>query len=155
MLNLTSQVSLNFVQRFQRRSRKCLGQSEAGVAIFASCQISANSVQRVQRSRKCLSISEARSAILFSHRPPEQYKPCRGCRHLASSQVSLNFVQLFQRRNRTCEKLTTDDRQRMITIMHLNLPPVRTPGVQVENTSSVSTACRNRRRYIAIVAETA
>ena len=38
-------------------------------------------------------------------------------------------------------------------------PPVRTPGVQVENTSSVSPACRKRRlkgrRYIAIVADTA
>ena len=37
--------------------------------------------------------------------------------------------------------------------------PVRTPGVQVENTSSVSPACRKRRlkgrRYIAIVADTA
>ena len=38
-------------------------------------------------------------------------------------------------------------------------PPVRTPGVKVENTSSVSPACRKRRlkgrRYIAIVADTA
>ena len=38
-------------------------------------------------------------------------------------------------------------------------PPVRTPGVQVENTSSVSPACRKRRlkghRCIAIVADTA
>ena len=37
--------------------------------------------------------------------------------------------------------------------------PVRTPGVQVENMSSVSPACRKRRlkgrRYIAIVADTA
>ena len=37
--------------------------------------------------------------------------------------------------------------------------PVRTPGVSVENTSSVSPACRKRRlkgrRYIAIVADTA
>ena len=39
------------------------------------------------------------------------------------------------------------------------MPPVRTPGVLVENTSSVSPACRKRRlkgrRYIAIVADTA
>ena len=31
---LSCQVSLNSVQRFQRRSRKCLSQSEAGAAIF-------------------------------------------------------------------------------------------------------------------------
>ena len=76
------QVSLNSVQRFQRRSRKCLSQSEARAAILffrsarktqtwgcwdlASCQVSMNSVQRFQsRSRKCLSQSEARAAILF------------------------------------------------------------------------------------------
>ena len=39
------------------------------------------------------------------------------------------------------------------------MSPVRTPGVYVENTSSVSPACRKRRlkgrRYIAIVADTA
>ena len=39
------------------------------------------------------------------------------------------------------------------------LSPVRTPGAKVENTSSVSPACRKRRlkerRYIAIVADTA
>ena len=74
------QVSLNSIQRFQRGSRKCLGQSEARAAILffrsaqkhklgrgrsdlASCQVLLNSVQR--RSRKCLSQSEARAAILF------------------------------------------------------------------------------------------
>ena len=77
------QVSLNSVQQFQRRSRKCLGQSEARSAILffwsarkqnlgrghrdlASCQVLLNSVQWFQRrSRKCLSQSEARAAILF------------------------------------------------------------------------------------------
>ena len=78
------QVSLNSVQRFQRRSRKCLSQSEARAAILffsdrpekhklgrgrwdlASCQVSLNFIQRFQRrSRKCLSQSEARAAILF------------------------------------------------------------------------------------------
>ena len=77
------QVSLNSVQRFQRRSRKCLSQSEARAAILffrsaqkhklgrgrwdlASYQVSLNSVQRFRRrSRKCLSQSEARAAILF------------------------------------------------------------------------------------------
>ena len=60
------QVSLNSVQRFQRRSRKCLSQSEASAAIFfsnrpkkhklgrgrwdlASYQVSLNSVQQFQR----------------------------------------------------------------------------------------------------------
>ena len=65
------QVSLNSVQRFQRRSRKCLSQSEARAAnLFfrsarkhklgrgrwdlASCQVSLNSIQRFQRrSWKC------------------------------------------------------------------------------------------------------
>ena len=77
------QVSLNSVHRFQRRSQKCLSQSEARAAILffrssgknklgrgrwdlASCQVSLNSVKRFQRrSRKCLSYSEARAAILF------------------------------------------------------------------------------------------
>ena len=79
----TCQVSLNSIQRFQRRSRKYLSQSEArrpscfsdrpekhklgrGCWDLASCQVSLNSVQRFQRrSRKCLSQSEARAAILF------------------------------------------------------------------------------------------
>ena len=78
------QVLLNSVQRFEKRSRKQLSQSEAKAAILffsdrqkkkhthklgrgcwdlASCQVSLNSVQRLQgRSWKCLSQSEA---ILF------------------------------------------------------------------------------------------
>ena len=77
------QVSLNYVQRFQRKSRKCLSQSEArrpycfldrhkkhklgrGRWDLASCQVSLNSVRQFQkRSRKCLSKSEARATILF------------------------------------------------------------------------------------------
>ena len=78
------QVSLNSIQRFLQRSRKCLSQSEARAAILlfpdwpekhkrgrrhwelASCQVSLNSVQRfLQISRKCLSQAEARAAILF------------------------------------------------------------------------------------------
>ena len=77
------QVSLNSVQRFKRRSKKCLSQSGARAAILffrsapkhkigighrdvAFCQVSLNSVQRFQRRcRKCLSQSEARAAILF------------------------------------------------------------------------------------------
>ena len=77
------QVSLNSVQWFQRRSWKCLSQSEArrpscfsdrpekhkfgrGHWDLASCQVSLNYLQRFQRrSRKCLSQSKARAAILF------------------------------------------------------------------------------------------
>ena len=83
--NLASyQVSLNSFQRFQRRSGKCLSQSEARAAILffpislkntnvvegidslLPVKFRWNSVQRfLQRSRKCLSQSEARAAILF------------------------------------------------------------------------------------------
>ena len=77
------QVSLNSIQQFQRRSRRCLSQSEARAAILfsnrpekhklgrghwdlASCQVLLNFVKRFQRrSRKCLSQSKARAAILF------------------------------------------------------------------------------------------
>ena len=77
------QVLLNSIQQFQRRSRKCLSQSEARAAILfsdrpqkhklgreywdhASCQVSLNSVWRFQRrSKKCLSQSEVRAPILF------------------------------------------------------------------------------------------
>ena len=67
----------------------------------------------------------------FSDRP-KKHKLCRGRWDLASCQVSFNSVQRFQRRSRKCEKLTTtdgrrtdgrttDDGQRMITIVHLSL----------------------------------
>ena len=77
------QVSLNSVQLFQRRSWKCLSQSEARTAILfpdrpekhklgrrcwdlASYPVSVNSVKWFQRrSPKCLSQSEARATILF------------------------------------------------------------------------------------------
>ena len=80
------QVSLNSVQWFQKRSRKCLSQSEAGLPSWfsnrkekqlvrgrwdlASRQVSLNSVRWFQRrSRKCLSQSEAGAAILVFDRP--------------------------------------------------------------------------------------
>ena len=87
----------------------------------ASCQVSLNSVQRFQtRSRKCVSQSEARAAILL-FRSAQKHKLGRGRWILASCQVSLNSVQWFQRRSRKYEKLTTtDDGQRMITIVHLS-----------------------------------
>ena len=52
---------------------------------------------------------------------PEKHNFGRGRWDLASSQVSLNSVQRFQRRSRKCENLTTDDGQRTITIVHLSL----------------------------------
>ena len=122
--NLASyQVLFNSVQRFQRRSRKCLSQSEARAAILFSdrpekhklgrgrwdlafCQISLNSVQRFQRrSRKCLSQSEARAVILF-FRSARKHKLGRGRWDLAFCQVSLNFVRRFQRRSRKCLSLS-------------------------------------------------
>ena len=77
------QVSFKFNQRFQRRRRKYLCQSETRAVILffrwpekhklcrgcwdlASWQVSLNSTQRFQRrSRKCLSQSESRATILF------------------------------------------------------------------------------------------
>ena len=76
------QVLFNSVQRFQRRSRKFLSQSEARAAIlfFRSTRKNTNLVEDVEillpvkvefrsrfqrRSRKYLSQSEARAAILF------------------------------------------------------------------------------------------
>ena len=56
----------------------------------------------------------------FSDRP-EKHKLGRGRCDLAFCQVSLNSVQRFQRRSRKYEKLTTDDGQRVITIVHLSL----------------------------------
>ena len=62
----------------------------------------------------------------FSDRP-EKHKLGRGRWDLASCQVLLNSVQRVQRRSRKCEKLTTDDGrttddgQRVITIVHLSL----------------------------------
>ena len=85
------QVSLNSIQRFQMRSRKCLSQSKTGAAILfsdrpekhklgrgrcdlASFQVSLNSVQRFQkRSKKYLSESEAGRPSCFSDRP-EKHK---------------------------------------------------------------------------------
>ena len=51
----------------------------------------------------------------------EKHKLGRRCWVLASCQVSLNFVQWFQRRSRKCGERRTDDGQRVITIVHLSL----------------------------------
>ena len=95
------QVLLNFVQRFHRRSRKCLSQSEARVAIlfFPISPKNTNLVEEV-----------------------EIYLPVK------FRQIPFGG---FRGEVRKCEKLTTtdgqddgrrtDDGQRMITIVHLSL----------------------------------
>ena len=126
--NLAScHVSLNSVQQFQRRSRKCLGQSEARAVIllfrlarkynlvedveillpvkfywipFSGFRGEVENVSANQRPGR---------SFCFSDRP-ERHKLGRGRWNLASSQVSLNSFKRFQRRSRKCEKLTTDGR---------------------------------------------
>ena len=76
---VSCQVSLKSVRRFQRRSRKCLSQSEARAAIlffppaqktqtllrtFISCFLS-SFVEFRSLIQRCLSQSEARAVILF------------------------------------------------------------------------------------------
>ena len=138
------QVSLDSVQRFQRRSRKCLSQSEARAAILffsdrpeknklgrghwdlASCQVSLNSVQQFQRRSRNVSANQRLGQpSCFSDRP-EKHKLGRGRWDLASCQVSLNSVKWFQRRSWTCESLRTtdgrtDDGRCAMTIAHLSL----------------------------------
>ena len=140
-------VLLNSVHRFQRRSQKCLSQSEAWAAILFF-PISPKNTNLVEDAEILLPVKFC--WILFSgfrgevenvsanQRPgqpscfsdrPEKHKLGRGCWVLASCQVALNSVQWFQRRSRKCEKLTTDERtdgrtddgQRVITIVHLSL----------------------------------
>ena len=114
---VSCQVLLNSIQRFQRKSWKCLSKSGRPFCFsdppekhklgrghwdLASYQVSLNSVQWFQRrSRKCLRQSEARAAILIFRRP-KKHKLGRGRWDLASYQVSLNSVQRFQRRSRKC-----------------------------------------------------
>ena len=122
------QVSLNSLQRFQRRSRKCLSQSEARAAIvFPISPKNTNLVEEVE-----ILLPVKFGWILFSgfrgevenvsanQRPgrpscfsdqPEKHKLGRGGWDLASCKVWLNSVQRFQRRSRKCEKLTTDGRR--------------------------------------------
>ena len=91
-------VSLNSVQLFLRRSRKCSRQSEAGTG--RPSWISDRSVK---------------------------LKLDRGRWDLASYKISLKSIQRFQRRSRKCEMWKvndgrrTDDGQRVISIAHLSL----------------------------------
>ena len=123
------QVSLNSIQRFQRRSRKCLSRSEARAAIlfFSIVPKNTNLVEDVEIllivKFRWILFSGFRGEVenvLANQRPgrpscfsdrPEKHKLGRGRWDLATCQVSLNSVQWFQRRSRKCEKLTTDGRQ--------------------------------------------
>ena len=114
------QVSLNSVQRFQRRSRKCLSQSEARAAIlfFPIGPKNTNLAEDVEIllpvKFRWIPFSSFRGEVknvsanqrpgrpsCFSYRP-EKHKLGRGRWDLASCQVSLNSVQRFQRRSRKC-----------------------------------------------------
>ena len=94
------QVLLNSVQRFQRRSRKYLSQSEDRVAILF--------FRSARKTQTWLEDVEILLPVKFRWIP---------------------FSGWNQRRSRKCEKLTTtdgrrkDDGQRMIPIVHLSLRP--------------------------------
>ena len=113
------QLSLNSVQRFQRRSRKYLSKSEARAAILflRSAQKSQNLVEDVEilvpLKFRWIPLSGFREVenVSANQRPgrpscffdrPEKHKLGRGHWDLASCQVSLNSVQWFQRRSRKC-----------------------------------------------------
>ena len=114
------QVSLNSVQRFHRRSRKCLSQSEARVAIlfFRPGPKNTNLVEDFEIllpvKFRWIPFSGFRGEVKnvsANQRPgrpscfsdwPENHKLGRGQWDLASYWVSLNSVQRFQRRSRKC-----------------------------------------------------
>ena len=131
------QVSLNSVQRYQRRSKKCLNQSEARAAILFFPLVEGVEILLPIKFR-WIPLSRFRGEVenvsanqtpgrpsCFSDRP-EKHKLGRGRWDLASCQVSLNSVQRFQRRSRKCEKFTpddgrTDDGRCAMTIAHSSL----------------------------------
>ena len=144
------QVSLNSVQQFERRSRKCLSQSEARAAIlfFRSALKNTNLVEDVEIllpvKFRWIPFSGFRGEVenvSANQRPgrpscfldrPEKHKLGRGRWDLASCQVSLNSIQQFQRRSRKCESLRrtdgrtttdgrTDDGRCAMTIAHSSL----------------------------------
>ena len=104
-LDLASyQVSSNSFRRFQRRSRKCLSQSESSAAIlfFPICLKNTNVVGGFRGEVEKVSANQriGRSSC-FSDRP-EKHKLGRGRLDLASCQVSLNSIRQFERRSRKC-----------------------------------------------------
>ena len=120
------QVSLNSVQRFQRRSRKCLSKSEARAAIlFFRSARKTNLVEDFEIlfsvKFRWIPFSGFRGEVenvsanqrpgrpsCFSDRP-KKHKLGRGGWDLPSCKVSSNSVQWFQRRSRKFEMLTTTD----------------------------------------------
>ena len=121
------QVSLNSVQRFQRRSRKYIGQSEARAAIlfFPIGPKNTNLVEGVEillPIKFCWimfsGFREEVENVSANQRPGrpacfsdrlEKHKLGRGRWDLAFCKVSLNSVQRFQRRSRKCESLRRTD----------------------------------------------
>ena len=114
------QVSLNSVQRFHRRSRKCLSQSEARAAILFF-PIGPKNTNLVEGIEILLPVKFIRipfsgftgevENVSANQRPwrpscfsdrPEKHTLGRGRWDLASCQVLLNSVQRFQRRSRKC-----------------------------------------------------
>ena len=114
------QVSLNSIQRFQRRSRKCLGQSEARAAILFF-SIGLKNTNLVEEVETLLPVKfgwilfrgfrwevENVSANQRPGRPScfsncsEKHKRGRGRWDLASYEVLLNSIQRFQRRSWKC-----------------------------------------------------
>ena len=115
------QVSLNSVQRFQRRSRKYLSKLEARAAILFFFSIGLKNTNLVEDVEILLPVKfcwipfsgfrEEVENVSANQRPgrpscfsdwPEKHKLGRGRWDLASSQVSLNSVQRFQRGSRKC-----------------------------------------------------
>ena len=114
------QVSSNSVQGFQRRSRKCLSQSEAKAAIlfFRSARKNTNLVEDVEillpvkfRWIPFSSFREEVENVSANQRPeqpsyfsdwPKKHKLGRGLWDLVSCQVSLNYVKRFHQRSRKC-----------------------------------------------------
>ena len=133
------QVSLNSVQRFQRRSRKMSQpiRGQGGHLVFPICPKNTNLVEGVEMllpvKFRWIPFSGFRGEvenISANQRPgrpscfsdlPEKHKLGRGRWDVASCQVSLNSFHRFQRRSRKCESLRTDDGRCAMTIAHLSL----------------------------------
>ena len=113
------QVLLNSVQRFQRRSRKCLSQSDARAAILFFSIHPKKHKRGSGALRSCIlsgfiefrsAVSEKKSKMSQPIRCQgghlvfwsQKHKLGRGRWDLASCQVSLNSIQRFQRRSRKC-----------------------------------------------------
>ena len=89
------QVSLQAVQRFQRRSRKCLSQSEARAAILFPVKFHQIPFSSFRGEVENVSANQKQGwPSCFSDRP-KKHKLGRGRWDLSSCQVLLNSVQRF------------------------------------------------------------